>query len=316
MSKRIISFKEDNEHKLSTHFENFLIFKQAQGICQRTKKDYEYYFNKLLQVSNDDINLSNLKLALLKLFSTLNNKSSVTYNMPYKYLNSFFNWCVLNKILDSNPIKDLGLKKKKETPRAIDIPHSIINQLLNSFNLKTYSGFRNYVIFIVSIDTGIRPNEILNIKRSDINFKTSELIVRENISKTRKQRLLPLSHITLDLLHKLIQITPRYWNQSNVFYTADGRDISSDCWSKIIRTQCKKLDIKVTAYSLRHFFAIEFLRKNGNIFALQMLMGHTDISTTKKYIALSQVDLKKQHELATPLSSIIQRNTRVIKLFK
>lgn len=316
MSKRIISLKEDTNCKLSTHFENFLIFKQAQGICDRTRRDYEYYFNRLLKVSDNDIDISNLKLAILKLFSSLNNKSSVTYNMPYKYLNSFFNWCVNNNILDSNPIKALGLKKKKETPRAIDIPHNIINQLLNSFNLKTYSGFRNYVIFIVSLDTGIRPNEILNIEKSDINFKTGELVVREQVSKTRRQRLLPLSHITLDLLNKLIQVTPKHWNQSNIFYTVDGRNISSDCWSKIIRRQSKKLNINVTAYGLRHFFAIEFLRKNGNIFALQMLMGHTDISTTKKYLALSQVDLKMQHELATPLSTVIKRNTRAIKLFK
>ena len=316
MAKRYINLDQDVPYTLSNHFKTFLIFKEAQGISERTRKDYTYHFNKLLEVCDDTINIEILKLGILKFFSNLNNKASVTYNMPYKYFNCFFNWCVNNNILESNPLKDIGLKKKRETQKEIDIPYDTINELLNSFNLKTYSGFRNYVIFILSIDTGIRPNEILNVKIKDIDFKTSELKVKETVAKTRRQRSLPLSHISIDLLDKLIHITPKDWKQEYVFYTIDGNKMSSDCWSKIIQRQSKKLNVNATAYSLRHFFAIEFLRKNGNIFALQMIMGHTDISTTKKYIALSQVDLKNQHERATPLFSVIKRNTRISKLFK
>lgn len=122
--------------------------------------------------------------------------------------------------------------------------------------------------------------------------------------------------MAVNLLEKLIELTPREWEPNRVFYTADGNRLTSSRWTHIMSDHCKRLNIKVRGYDLRHFFAIEFLRNNGNIFALRKLMGHEDISMTKRYLALSQVDIKEQHDIATPLSSVMKRNSRVMKLYR
>lgn len=313
---RIRFIEEASSNKLSKSFQDFLVFKQAQGICQETIRQYKVNFKMYCRYCEDSLDINNLKQGALKLFSSLSNKSNVTYNMPYKYLNCFFNWCIKEGILEINPLKALGLKKKKEKPREVNIPYAVINEVLNSFNLKTYAGFRNYVFMIVTLDTGIRPNELLNISIDDIDKKSKTLTVRESVAKTRRKRVLPLSHISFEMLLKLIDLTPIEWGLNRVFYTADGNKLTSSRWTHIMGEHCKRLNLKVTGYDLRHFFAIEFLRKDGNIFALQRLMGHEDISMTKRYLALSQVDIKEQHEKATPLSSVIKRTTRVRKLFK
>jgi len=78
----------------------------------------------------------------------------------------------------------------------------------------------------------------------------------------------------------------------------------------------RKAGVKITPYDLRHTFAILYLRNNGNAFTLQKTMGHADLSMTKRYLGISMDDLKEQHQKATPLHSIVRRNTRVRKIIK
>lgn len=316
MAKKIvnISFTESVSLTLTDTFEEFLIYKRAQGNCAETERQYRYHFSKFMKLCRDTFDMINIKQALLQFFSRLSNKSNVTYNMPYKYLNCFFSWCVKNNRLTSNPIKDLELKKKKENSRAIDVKNDIVVGLLDSFDLKAYSGFRNYVIILITLDIGIRPNELVNIERKDINFKSKEITIRELVSKTHEERTLPISDIIVELLQKLLSVTPKEWNQKYVFYTVEGNPLTSDRWSHIIYKHCKKTEIKITAYGLRHIFAINFLRNKGNIFALQRLLGHTDLVMTKKYIALSQVDIEIEHTLASPVNNYIKRNTRLMRI--
>lgn len=301
---------------LTGNFEEFLLYKQSQGNCLETERQYRYHYNKFIELCEDNLDIDNLKQGVLKVFAKLNGKSNVSYNMVYKYLHCFFNWCVRNKRLPSNPIRDLEFKKKKEKSRAIDVKSDIIVRLINSFDLKTYSGFRNYVLILTTLDTGARPNELLNITKDDVNFKSKQIIIREEISKTHEKRVIPISNITVDLLQKLIFVTPKEWNQKYVFCTSEGNQFTSSRWTHVIYYQCEKLEIKITAYGLRHIFAITFLRNKGNIFALQRILGHSDLSMTKKYIELSEVDIEEEHLLASPVNNFVKRNTKVVNLFK
>lgn len=317
MKKKVtsISFECRAPTTLSENFEEFIIYKRSQGNCQATELEYRYHFKKFLGLTTNTLDINDLKQGVLKAFAKLNGKSNVTFNMTYKYLHCFFKWCVKNNRLESNPIKDLEFKKKKETPRIVDINLDIISQLINSFKLRTYSGFRNYVIILITLDVGIRPNELFNIERTDINLKSKQLKVREEISKTHEERILPLTNVVIDLIQKLIKVTPNDWDNKYVFYTVEGEKLTSAHWSHVLYRHCKKLEFKVTPYDLRHVFAINFLRNNGNIFALQRIMGHSDLNMTKRYLAMSETDLQEQHSLASPVNIFVKKNTRINKIF-
>ena len=310
-----ISFNTTSTKTLSDYFEDFLLFKRAQGNCINTENQYKYHFGRFIKCCNDTLDVGNIKNGLIKIFSELSCKSNVTYNMTYKYLNCFFNWCKKNSILEVNPIKELDLKKKREVSKAVDISYSIIEKVLKSFNLKTYTGFRNYVIMLTTLDTGLRPCELLNITIDDINFISKHILIREEISKTREERFVHISDIIVDLLKKLISIIPKEWSGNYIFYTNMGDQFTSYHWTYAMNKHCKKIGVKITPYDLRHIFAINFLRNKGNIFVLQRLMGHSDLSMTKKYIALSQVDIDEEHTLASPINNLVKRNTRVINIF-
>lgn len=67
---------------------------------------------------------------------------------------------------------------------------------------------------------------------------------------------------------------------------------------------------------LRHSFVIYYLRNGGNVFALQKELGHTEIDMTKRYVNLTENDLREQHKKASPVNLFVQRTTQVNKLFK
>jgi len=72
-----------------------------------------------------------------------------------------------------------------------------------------------------------------------------------------------------------------------------------------VKLLCRKLGFTAPARTLhatRHTFAIGYLRRGGNVFALQRVMGHTDLETTRKYVNMTTADLQAVHERVSLLS--------------
>lgn len=76
----------------------------------------------------------------------------------------------------------------------------------------------------------------------------------------------------------------------------------------------KMLGVKMLPYDLRHAFALQFLRNGGHTLALQRTMGYTDLTMTKRYVALTQQDIREQHTLASPLNTFLSQKNRVRKV--
>jgi integrase len=76
----------------------------------------------------------------------------------------------------------------------------------------------------------------------------------------------------------------------------------------------KKLGTRFHPYALRHAFSIMFLRGKGSAFALQMMLGHVDMTMTKRYVRLTNNDLKEQHSIASPVNRILPNTKQLRKL--
>jgi len=77
-------------------------------------------------------------------------------------------------------------------------------------------------------------------------------------------------------------------------------------WSHQLKKYSKILDLSITPYSLRHCFALFYLRNGGNVFTLQRTMGHTDLNMTKRYLALTNQDLLREHQFASPINFLVE----------
>jgi site-specific recombinase XerD len=294
----------------------FLKFKKAQGMSELTMKDYHRTFDSYMKVSSDTLEVNGLKEELLSFLTPLADASPAKFNRPFSNLNTLFNWLVLQEVYNKNPLQSIGLKKKRDDGRIRCVETDSIKAVIDLIDLKTYTGLRDYSIILLILDCGIRPCEAFKVETNDIDFKNETLIIRKETSKTRTERVLPLSATMLDLLRRILQVKPTEWNNNLVFCSCDGLQMHTIMFDKRLAYYSHKANVKIRPYDLRHSFAIMYLRNNGNAFTLQKTMGHADLSMTKRYIGLSQNDLKEQHYKASPLQNIVKRNTRISKLFR
>lgn len=241
----------------------------------------------------------------------------VTYNLRLIYLKAFFDWCVDEGYLDKNPLEKF--KKRKAEPRIVDISEDILKKLLKLPDRSTFAGLRDYALILFTLDTGIRPSEALQLKKENFDLHHLVVTVPATSAKTRTTRTLPILPQTAEVIWKLIKVRHPSWDDNiPVFCSSDGTPLRHRSWSYRMRKYSQQLGVKIRPYDLRHAFALLYLRNGGHAFALQKMLGHTDMSMTKRYVNLSGDDLQKTHQKASPLNKIIekkQKRIRKIKMF-
>jgi len=294
--------------------EGFILFKSAQGICDITIRDYRYhltkFFNQFPQSWDDN---DCLKQSVLIFFAQIRHLAPVTHNMRRKYLKCFFSWVVKEGFLKSNPLDDIRLRH--EEPRVRDLDNDKLKKLMGMFDKGSYSGLRDYAYLCLTLDTGIRPSEGLALMPDNLNLKSLEVFIPSFIAKTRVSRTLPISPTTVNAIRELISVRSDSWSSDTpLFATADGNPFVTNSWTKRLAKYSERLGFKISAYDLRHVFALMYLRNGGNALALQRTMGHTDLEMTKRYVNLTQNDLREIHSLVSPLGKIIQKKERLRKV--
>jgi len=192
----------------------------------------------------------------------------------------------------------INLDKLKEVKPKIEVISDLnINKIFNYYqnNIKAYNNLKYYLITRLLYDTGVRLNELINIKYGNVDLK-SRSIYLEN-SKTGEPRYVFFSETTLHLLEQ-------YTNNKLVIneYILPGENgvghINGVTIYRAYRRLQKRLGIKqsISPHKHRHGFAQRFLARGGNIATLQKYLGHSDLRTTEIYLRFNLEYLKDQYE--------------------
>lgn len=304
--KQQISWQEAMEY--------FVLFKRSQGLSERTIEDYRYHISHFFETAETSLgDYERLRLDVLRYFAESASFSPATFNMRLKKLKVFFSWATAEGIIPANPLAEVPKRKEDERPRNVE--PEILEKLLSLPDKATFTGLRDYALLLLVLDTGIRPKEALSLTASDFNFRALEVTIPANAAKTRVSRTLPLSPVTCEAVrHLLMARHPEWTEQTPVFCTEDGKRMNHNAWDRRLQLYSERLNVKVRPYDLRHSFALLYLRNGGNAFSLQKMLGHTTLTMTKRYVALTQQDLKQQHILASPLNTLLPKRSRVRKV--
>ena len=148
------------------------------------------------------------------------------------------------------------------------------------------------IMALTALDTGLRINELLSLTRQDVNLDALTLLVH---GKGNKQRLVPMS---IELRKALYRHLAGHQHEL-VSCTKQGGQLSQRNILRDFKVVCKKLGIngvRCSMHTLRHIFAVGYLRAGGNLFYLSKILGHTSIKTTEKYLqSLGIEDFKVEH---------------------
>ena len=198
--------------------------------------------------------------------------------------------------------RHLGLNKK-----AIDLPSikddNKLPVILNRSELKQLfkapTLLKHRIVLTLIYSAGLRSQEAVNLKLSDIDFERKTIHIRQ--SKYKKDRIVPLSSYMEKGLKQYISVEhPHIWLFNGK--EQDGRySVKGLSW--VMRESIKKTNITkdVSLHSLRHSYATHLLEEGVNIITIKELLGHANISTTMIYLHVAQCPLVPAH---SPLDTL------------
>ena len=225
------------------------------------------------------------------------NLSPLTINRKISSLSKYYDFLLKIQVNKISPLKN---HKRLKVLKKLIIPFSEdeVFKIIDVFS-KDFEGKRNLLIVDTLYSTGIRRDELINIKLNDV-FLSENLI--KVLGKRNKERLVPV----LASLNKRIKDYLDFRNEirsnsSNLFITKKGKSIGPSLVYRVVKKYFSKVSTKVKSspHVLRHSFATHMLNNGADINSIKEIMGHSSLASTQIYtkIKLPKIinDYKKNH---------------------
>lgn len=285
---------------LSTAIETFMLERSAARYSPHTLSAYKVTFAKLAKFLGEDVEFREIsRLRLVEFLDKQKTISAKTLRNYHADLSALWQWAVQKGICDANIVRSIRppiAEKKDVIPFDRVEILALLSQAAQSSNQVV--ALRNKAILYVLLDTGVRASELCGLKLQHINRATMHITV---FGKGRKERHIPISNLTLMAINDYL--VKRTGKTDWLFATADNRPIDRNRLGNILENIGKRAGVsRVYPHRFRHTFAIQFLRNGGNIYSLQRILGHTTLDMVKRYLAISQIDLDRDHALASPVT--------------
>ncbi|MBT2682786.1 tyrosine-type recombinase/integrase [Bacillus sp. ISL-37] len=296
------------EIPIKTLFEKFLSEKSIEGLAERTLHDYNIYFNYLMHFIGENIINTQFTKDLFKSFVVymLHEKGlcPVTANVRIRTVRAFLRYCYLNGYIKEPIHEHFKPVKTKEDTLESFTPEEV-KRLLSTVDVGSYKGFRDKVIIYVLLDTLVRCSELVGIKRKNIDLKTGFITLDSEGTKSKKTRIVPVTNKTTKLLKEYIELTDVYGSDF-LFLTYEGELLSDNTVRKNLSELGEKAQVnkRVSPHTFRHTGALFYILNGGDPFSLQKILGHSDMSMVRKYIQMTNTDVKKQHNVFSPLNRV------------
>ena len=241
-----------------------------------------------------NINASDANNYVSKLFGDGLKSSSV--NRKISAIKSFYIFLQKKKIIMKSPIADIVMPKQ-EKYLPVSMSEEEVERLLNSPDLNIQIERRDKAMIEVLYATGIRISELTNLKLTDLDVNRSVLKV---FGKGSKERLVPFGEKAAESINLYLK-DRKDLKSKEIFLSNRGTKISRGAfWQRIkIYTKRENLKISISPHTLRHAFATHLLNRGADLRSVQILLGHSDLSTTQIYTHIAKQRLgeilKKHH---------------------
>jgi site-specific recombinase XerD len=219
----------------------------------------------------------------------------------HRHLRAFFAWLEEEEYIDDSPFR----KIKPPIVRADQVQPFSPDQIVAFIEAARTSKYpaRDEAIVRFLVDTGLRATELCELKREDCDL--SELQARV-LGKGNKVRTVCFGRRTTRALKAYLRLDEQHPG-APVFISerglAAGEKLTRRGLLQLIGRLGRRAGIhreRCSPHTFRHTFAVEYLRNGGNVLSLKLLMGHTSLTQTDRYVALANADLQEQHRQFSP----------------
>lgn len=214
-------------------------------------------------------------------------------------LRSFYNFASQSLGIDR---ADMGIKRPRFAPAVVQpFTQEQVQALIKAALGKSYHSSRNTAILMMMFDTGLRASELCRLQVQDVDLETGHVLVRPHgTGRKTKGRDVYVGKATRKAIWRWLTFRPG--DEGSLFLTRDGRPYNRLMLRSLFVRLGKKAGVtNAHPHRARHTFAVSFLRNGGHVFALQKLLGHSDLQMSQRYLALAEADLAKAHASASPM---------------
>lgn len=230
-----------------------------------------------------------------------------TINGFIRTVKVMFNYFMEDEYIEKNPFaKVRQIKTDKVIIESFE-PEEV-KKMLTQFNKSLFTDHRDYLLILVLFDCGLRISEAVNLKIQDIDTDRNILKV---FGKGHRERMVPFGRSVkreiLRYLPKREKAVSKDLDEGYLFSTRLGNPLMIRNALRKIKSVGTKAGIKgkrLSPHTFRHSFSKQYLMQGGDIFSLQQILGHSDISVTRGYVNLCTEDIQKKHRQFSPLDNL------------
>ena len=293
--------------KAKTDFIEYLEIEQNRS--QRTIANYDHYLTRLIDFAGD-IEVEAIDSEMIRKWrlwlnrlgtNTSDELNPATLNYHLIALRSFLKFCAKRDIMALNPAKiELARTKRKQ---VTFLNEEELESLFAQPKIDTMVGLRDRAILELLFASGLRVSELVGLNRDHINLKRREFMVR---GKGEKDRLVFVSEEAASWIEQYL--AKRTDNIKPLFIRYSGSkkvDLSGN-YSRLTARSVQRLVARyaliagitkhVSPHTMRHSFGTDLLMNGADLRTVQVMLGHSNISTTQIYTHITDPHLKRAYE--------------------
>lgn len=216
-------------------------------------------------------------------------------------LKSFYKFLILDGILEKSPTSNLSSPKIwLSLPKFLTVKE--VEVLLSQPDEREVQGVRDKAMLEVLYATGLRVSELVALRLKNINLEEGFLLCQ---GKGGKERIVPFGHSAQKSLEKYLgEARPKLRKKpvDSLFLTRRGEPFTRQGFWKLLREYGQKagLGSKISPHVLRHSFATHLLERGADLRSVQLMLGHSQITTTQIYTHVSRERLRSVYEKYHP----------------
>ena len=275
--------------------------KSSNNTLQSYKRDLVKFEQYLAENDIKYNKVTNEELKKYMEYLTEQNKKPSTISRTIASIRAFYQFEVKNNKNIKDPTESIRSPKiEKRTPCILTAEE--VELLLDQPKDVDLKGTRDKAMLEFAYATGMRVTEIISLNIDDINLQEATVICKNGT----KQRVIPLGKMSLLALKEYVEearnILVKSEKEKALFVNLNGKRLTRQGFWKIIKYYQEQANITkdITPHTLRHSFATHLLQNGADLKSIQMMLGHSDISSTQVYMQFQNGGLNDVYKKAHP----------------
>lgn len=298
---------------LEQAFSEYVMEKEARNLSPKTIRNYQDTFNVFMNFFEFDSYTAANEVTQKHIFQWIGTLRQTgvkpsSINHYLRDMRAFLYWCMdADRAYIEKPFK-IQLVEGQEEQLKLFTDEELALLLEKPRRNDSFAEWRSWAIVNWVLGTGNRAATICDVRISDISYGKKEITLHH--TKNKKAQILPLSSSLEVVLKEYIRMWRWDCTDGWLFPNVGEEKLTTNALRLAFGRYCDNRGVShANIHGLRHNFAKGWVQNNGNMFALQKILGHSSLDMTRKYVRLFAEDIKEDFDKFNTLDTI-KRNSR------